>query len=85
MCKRRATYYLKDLDEGYNFSLNFTSIGGLHKKLWVSKVARVPILRIMGLLPRESEEIRHLGVAPMVIHREYYKGKVVASSKLMLW
>ncbi len=29
----RATWYWKDLDEGYNFGLNLIPIGGLHKKL----------------------------------------------------
>jgi hypothetical protein len=28
--------------------LNFILIGGLHTKLWAFKVARVPILGIMG-------------------------------------
>jgi hypothetical protein len=49
MCKWPATYRWKVLDEGYNFSLDITSIKGLHTKLWDSKVARVPILRILGL------------------------------------
>ncbi len=38
----RDTYRWKALDEGYNFSLDLTSIGGLHTKLWAFKVARVP-------------------------------------------
>jgi hypothetical protein len=50
---------LKNPQQGYNFAIYLTSIGGLHKKLWVSKVARVP----------------HLGVAPMVNHKKYYKGE----------
>jgi len=40
---------LKALNKGYNFALNFTSIGGVHTKLWASKVARVSISRISGL------------------------------------
>jgi hypothetical protein len=44
----RATYNWKALDKSYNFALNFTSIGGLHTKLWASKVAGVPILGISG-------------------------------------
>jgi hypothetical protein len=39
-------YRWKALDKGYNFTLNLTSIGGLHTKLWDSKVARIPISRI---------------------------------------
>ncbi len=32
-CKWRATYHWKDVNEGYNFALDFTSIGGLHTNL----------------------------------------------------
>jgi hypothetical protein len=31
--KERATYSWKFFDKGYNYSLNFISIKGLHKKL----------------------------------------------------
>jgi hypothetical protein len=41
MCRWRATYRWKALDEGYNFALDFISIGGLHAKLWAPKVAGV--------------------------------------------
>jgi hypothetical protein len=53
-CRWHAIYHWKALNEGYNFVLNLTSIEGLHKKLWASKVVRVPILRISGLLTCES-------------------------------
>jgi hypothetical protein len=33
MCKWCMTYRLKALNEGYNFALDFISIGGLHTKL----------------------------------------------------
>jgi hypothetical protein len=33
VCKWRATYRWKALNKGYNFYLNFISIGGLHTKL----------------------------------------------------
>jgi len=49
VCRWRATYHLKDLEEGYNFALDLTAIRGLHIKLWDSKVAKVLILRISGL------------------------------------
>jgi hypothetical protein len=39
VCKWHATYHWKSPDEGSNFVSNFTSIGRMHKKLWVSKVA----------------------------------------------
>jgi hypothetical protein len=48
-CKACATYCWKDLDKGYNFALDLVSIKGLHKKLWASKMAGVPILEILGL------------------------------------
>jgi hypothetical protein len=54
MCKWRATYHRKDIDKGYNFSSNFTSIEGLKKTLWVFKVAKVPISGILGLPTWES-------------------------------
>jgi hypothetical protein len=33
---------------------NLASIGSIHKKLWASKVAGIPILGILGLLTWES-------------------------------
>jgi len=36
-----ATYCWKTFDEGYKFALNLTSIKGLKKKLWTSKVVKV--------------------------------------------
>jgi len=44
-----VTYLWKSLYEGYNFSSNLTSIGGLHTKLWASKIAKNLILGILGL------------------------------------
>jgi len=49
MCRLHATYRWRALDKGYNFASDLTSIGGLHEKLWASKVVGVPILRILGL------------------------------------
>jgi hypothetical protein len=45
-----ATYPWKALDKGYNFTSNLVSIGGFLKKLWASKVVKVPILGISGIL-----------------------------------
>jgi hypothetical protein len=39
----RVTYQWKDLNEGYNFALDLTSVGGLHIKLWAPKVVEVLI------------------------------------------
>jgi hypothetical protein len=71
-CKRHVTYCWKALTKGYNYFINFTSIKGLHKKLWASKVMRVPI---SGLPTWESQEKWHLDVDPMINHKEYYKGE----------
>jgi len=38
------------MDKGYNFALDFISIGGLHTKLWALKVARVPTSGMLGVL-----------------------------------
>jgi hypothetical protein len=65
----------KPFNEGYNFFLEFTSIEGLYKKLWASKVIGVPISRIVGFLTWESQEKKHLDVGFMACHREYYKGE----------
>jgi len=43
VCRGRATYRWKDLNEGYNFSLDLTLIRHLRTKLWASKVIRDPI------------------------------------------
>ncbi len=43
MCRWRATYFWKALNKGYNFALDFISIKGLQKKLWVSNFAGVLI------------------------------------------
>jgi hypothetical protein len=69
----KVTYHilLESLDEGYNFSLDFTSIGGLYTKLWASKVVRVPISGI-SRFPSGSP---NLGVGPVARHKEYYKGE----------
>lgn len=43
MCRWCALYPWKFVDESYNFISDFTLIGGLHKKLWASKITGVPI------------------------------------------
>jgi hypothetical protein len=52
------------MDEGYNFDLDLTSIRGLHKKLWASKVAGIPISRISGLPTWESHDKMTFGYNP---------------------
>jgi hypothetical protein len=75
MCRWRATYRLKALNEGYNFVSYLTSIGGIYIKLWTSKVAGVLILGISELSHGSPRTKWHLGVGPMARHRVYYKGE----------
>jgi hypothetical protein len=49
-CKWRATYGWKALNEGYNFALDLISIGGLKRKLWAPKVARVSSGEVQSIL-----------------------------------
>jgi len=74
----RATYCWKNLDEGYNFTLDFTSIRGLHIMLWASKVAGVPIL---GILRQNDIWV----LVPWLGTKYTIRGKVVASPKFGLW
>jgi hypothetical protein len=59
-----AKYHWKVVDKGYNIFLDFTSIGSLQKKLWVSKVVGVPILGILGLQTWESWDKMTFGCNP---------------------
>jgi len=54
----------KMLDKGYNFALDFTSIRSLHKKLWASKIVKVPISKKFGLLTWESHDKMTFGCNP---------------------
>ncbi len=58
LCRWHATYHWKGLEKGYNFVSNLISIGGLHTKLWDSKVTGVPTLAISGL-PLGSPETKN--------------------------
>jgi hypothetical protein len=66
----------------YNFSLNFTPIKGLHKKIWASKVIGIPISGILGLPTWESKDKMTFGCNP---HGQAIRGKVVASPKSEPW
>jgi hypothetical protein len=85
----RGTYQWKALDKGYNFALDFISIGGLHKKLRAPKVAESQLREFrdsqMGV-PKQNA-IWMLVPWPSI---EYtIRGKVVASPKFepcgILW
>jgi hypothetical protein len=75
-CRWHATYHWKILNKEYNFSWDFTSIKGLHTKLWAFKITGVPILKILKILrlPSGSHGTKwHLSVGPVAKHRKYYK------------
>jgi len=55
----------------------------MHKTLWASKVARVLILRILGLPTWESLE--KMILAPWPSTKNIIRGKVVVSPKLGPW
>jgi hypothetical protein len=85
VCRQRATYRWKALNEGYNFSLNLIVIEGFHKKLCALKVEGVPTVRILRFPLGSLGKKRHLDVAPVEKCKVYYKGKVVASPKSRPW
>jgi hypothetical protein len=75
LCRWCATYLWKALDKGYNFTLGLISIGGMHAKLWVPKVARVQGVGISGFPLGSLRTKWHLDVGPVGRHRLYYKGE----------
>jgi hypothetical protein len=74
-CRWRATYHWKALNKGYNFSLDLTSIIGLHTKLCTPKVVEVPIQGILGLQLGSPRTKWHLSVGHVPMHKKYYKGE----------
>jgi hypothetical protein len=60
-------------NKGYNFAWDLTSIGGLHIKLWDSKVKGIPILGILRLPFGSPKAKWHLGVGLVARHKKYYK------------
>ncbi len=78
-------YCWKALDEGYNFTLDFISIGGLHTKLRGPKVARILTLGILGLPFGSPGTKCHLDVSLMERHKVYYKGEGGGSPKSGPW
>ncbi len=68
-------YRWKALDEGHNFASDLILIGGLHTKLWASKVAKISISRISGLPLKSLRKKCHLGAGIMARHTVYYKGE----------
>jgi len=68
VCRWRAKYRWKALDDNYNFASNLISIQGLHAKLWAPKVAEIPVVGI----PKTK---CHLDVGLVERHKVYYKGE----------
>jgi len=60
-CRECATYRWKALDESYNFFLDRITIQGLLAKLWGSKAAGVPAIRISGLPLGSPERKKSFG------------------------
>jgi hypothetical protein len=75
VCRQRATYCWKALDEGYNFASDRTAIGALHKKLCALKVAGVLANATSGLPLGSPGTKSHLDVTPVERRRVYYKGE----------
>jgi hypothetical protein len=75
VCRWRATYHCKALDEGYNFALVIIAIGDLHIELRDPKITRIPALRILGLPFGSPGTKCHLDVDLMEKHKVYYKGE----------
>ncbi len=66
---------MKVINEGYNFALDLTLIGGMHTKLWNPKVAGIPTLGILRLSFGSPRTKCHLDVGVVERHRIYYKGE----------
>jgi hypothetical protein len=73
VCRWRATYRWKALDDGYNFFLDLISIEAVHAKLWAPKVVGVLVVRILGLPLGSPGTKWHLGVGLATRHKVYYK------------
>jgi hypothetical protein len=74
-CRWCATYCWKALIEKYNFASDLISIGGLHTKLWGSKVAGVLTLAILRFPLKSPGTKSHLDVGLVERHKVYYKGE----------
>ncbi len=74
-CRWRTTYRWKSIDDGYNFSLDFIAIGGLHAKLWAPKVARIQTVGIPRFPLGIPGTKCHLDVGFVERHKVYFKGE----------
>jgi hypothetical protein len=76
-CKRIVTHRWKALDESYMFALDLIPIGGLSKKLWPRKVARVHTEIVSRLLLGNPGIKNHLDVGANdgILERILYGGR----------
>jgi hypothetical protein len=74
-CRWRAAYHWKALDEGYNFSLDLTSIKCLHKSYGPSKSRKSPFWKFRDSQLGSLKTKLHLGVGHVAMHKKYYKGE----------
>jgi hypothetical protein len=74
-CRWSATHCWKALDESYKFASNLIPIGGLGKKLWFRKVAKMQIETVLGFLLGSPGIKNHLDASAMERRREYYMGE----------
>ncbi len=82
---RSSLYHWKALNKSYNFDLYLILIEWLHAKLWGPKVARVPMLIILGLPLRSPRPKCHLDVSLVEKHKIYYKGEGGGFPKFGSW
>jgi hypothetical protein len=84
LCRWRATYCWKALEEGHNFFLNVILIEGFHTKLWGPKVMGVPTLAISGLPLGSPRTKSHLDVGFVERHIILYINSLSPSIRLLL-
>jgi hypothetical protein len=82
-CRCSATHHWKALDESYNFSLEFISIGGLSKELSSHKVAGVQTMVILGLFFGSPGTKSHSDVSVAKRRKKYYMGE--GGGFLQIW
>ncbi len=75
VCRWSAIHHWKALKESYKFTSNLIPIGGLSKKLWMSKILGVQTQTVLGLPLGSLGTKSHLDVAPVVWRRVYYMGE----------
>jgi hypothetical protein len=83
VCRWRATYHWKTINEGYNFAWDLISIKGLHRTLCTPKVTGVPTLGISGLSLGSLGIKCHLDAR--LVARVYYKGEGGGFPKSKPW